>query len=91
MTMTVVGLVGAVAGTIAAWFRTPAALMITALGAILAVLGVGLLRDLRRPRPAARRRDITAGGLLPLYPTGDVGGDSGGGWSGGGDSGGGGS
>ncbi|MFI7607833.1 hypothetical protein ACIBTV_22205 [Micromonospora sp. NPDC049366] len=91
VTMTAVGLAGAVAGTIAARLRTPDALMITALGAILAVLGVGLLRDLRRPRPAARRRDDAAGGVLPTYPTGDGGADTGGGWSGGGDSGGGGS
>ncbi|MGK5742113.1 hypothetical protein [Micromonospora sp. URMC 103] len=71
--MTAVGVVGAATGAVAAWSASPvAALLITALGVTVALLGIGLLRDLRRPRAATRRRD-GAGGLLLYPPTGDAG------------------
>ncbi|RKN56038.1 hypothetical protein D7193_15925 [Micromonospora costi] len=72
--MTAVGVVGAGAGALTAWLASPAALMITALGATVALLGVGLLRDLRRPRPTGQRRADT-GGVLLYPPTGDAGTD----------------
>ncbi|MER7332139.1 MULTISPECIES: hypothetical protein [unclassified Micromonospora] len=98
-TMTAVGVVGTAVGGVAGWLVSPGAFMIAALGATLALLGVGLIRDARRPRGRRRPQDAAAG---PLYvgPSGDVGagygdrdygrddGSGGGGW-GGGDSGGG--
>lgn len=98
-TMTAVGVVGTAVGGVAGWLVSPGAFMIAALGATLALLGVGLIRDARRPRGRHRPQGAAAGSLY-VGPSGDVGaeygdrdygrdGGSGGGWWSGGDSGGG--
>ncbi|MEV4541259.1 hypothetical protein [Micromonospora echinaurantiaca] len=72
--MTAVGVVGTAVGGVAGWLVSPGAFMIAAAGATLALLGVGLIRDARRPRGRHRPQDV-AGGALYVGPTGDVGTD----------------
>ncbi|PWU51372.1 hypothetical protein DLJ47_21540, partial [Micromonospora sp. S4605] len=70
--MAAVGVVGTAVGGVAGWLVSPGAFLIAAAGATLALLGVGLIRDARRPRGRHRPQDAASGALY-AGPTGDVG------------------
>lgn len=66
--MTAMGAPALVAGAIGAVSGRSGALLMVVVGALAAILGVGLIRDARRPR--RRRRDDGGDGYLPLTPDG---------------------